>query len=223
MNAVFAIRKPWSDYILSGDKPYEFRGEKASHLNVGDTIFIYESKNNNGCGMIVGEVTIEEIVTVTASRHGPDKYFIREFALHEGNQKVLEAIKKIGDFTLSNYAPSTIFEFMFCDEILDDVIKKNKFPEEIFNPFYLYQHPNVLQQLEDAKRFLRACSNWLNCLGFYNSYGLTYYETVYKLKNPVRYETPIEITAFTKKDFKNFTRAPQSWAYTSSTSQNNNI
>ena len=214
MNTIFSICKPWSEMILSGVKEYEFRGVRAKNISSGDKIYIYESKTNHGIGMVVGEVVVDEIVELTKNRIGPDKYFLRKFAKETKNTEALNALDKIGDFQLSNYRNGTIYSFMFCDKLIDNIIKNDKYPEETIDPFYLGSNPEIISQLNKAKLFLNACDSWLFSLGFYNYDMKSYYNTSYKLVNPIRYDNPIPITNFIKQDGKSFTRSPQSWAYT---------
>lgn len=61
MNVIYPIHKVWADKILSGDKPFEFRTKLPRKLTLGSKIFIYETKNNNGAGAVVGECVVNDI------------------------------------------------------------------------------------------------------------------------------------------------------------------
>lgn len=214
MNAIFSVCKPWSDMLVLGVKEYEFRGNKAKNINPGDKIYLYESKTNHGSGMVIGECEVAEIVSLTEKRVGPDKYFMRIFAEDTKNQKVLDALNKIDDFELSEYKNGTIFNFMFCEKLLDNIIKNDKYPDEVTNPVFLAKNPEIISQMNEAKKFMMICDRWLLSIGFYNYDLKSYYNTSYKLINPIKYENPLPITSFEKQNHENFFRAPQSWAYT---------
>ena len=52
--------------IFSGEKPFEFRNHIGRNWGAGSRLYIYESKAYNGAGMVVGDATIDEIVSIPA-------------------------------------------------------------------------------------------------------------------------------------------------------------
>ena len=79
-NILMPIRKPWTDMILSGEKPFEFRNRLGRFWGVGSRIYIYESKAQGGAGMVVGEAVIAGIVPVPANSVGPPRPLLRAWA-----------------------------------------------------------------------------------------------------------------------------------------------
>lgn len=62
---LISIRPPYAKMLLSGYKPMEFRKKIINELmpNVGENlpVYIYETKNNQGQGQIIGEAFVSKI------------------------------------------------------------------------------------------------------------------------------------------------------------------
>lgn len=66
MSAILmSVNPPYAEMIVSGQKPMEFRNKVIkdvySDSDCPPTVYIYETKNKGGCGMVIGKATIVKI------------------------------------------------------------------------------------------------------------------------------------------------------------------
>ena len=67
MDIVISIYNHWSQMILSGEKPIEFRTKLPNDFKSGDKIYIYETARYGGARAIVGECVVDYIIPVLSS------------------------------------------------------------------------------------------------------------------------------------------------------------
>lgn len=94
MSILLSVNPPFSGWLVDGEKTIEWRKKP---LPVGKA-YIYETKKNGGCGMVIGEVKIFNTFHVDANRVG-------EEAIKEG---------KVSRFDLQNYAKGQMIGLNFC-------------------------------------------------------------------------------------------------------------
>lgn len=65
---IISINPPYTDMILSGYKPMEFRRQVLKDMLQTESqprkLYIYETKNKKGCGKVIGEATFPRIYPV---------------------------------------------------------------------------------------------------------------------------------------------------------------
>lgn len=61
---MISINPPYSDLILDKLKPVEFRNKIIDSVQEGTKVYLYETKNKGGDGMVVGEAFIDEVCHV---------------------------------------------------------------------------------------------------------------------------------------------------------------
>ncbi|MEI3163402.1 MAG: hypothetical protein V8S74_08460 [Lachnospirales bacterium] len=61
MNIMISINPPYTKMILSGYKPVEYRKKILKNIKPLDKVYIYETKNHNGQGKVVGSAVIYDI------------------------------------------------------------------------------------------------------------------------------------------------------------------
>ena len=60
MDIMISINPPYAEMILSGYKPVEYR-KKILNIKQLNKLYIYETKNHNGQGKVIGEALIDNI------------------------------------------------------------------------------------------------------------------------------------------------------------------
>lgn len=214
MNCIFSIKKEYSDLIFDGTKPFEFRNI-CPKLNENDKIYLYETKSS-GCGKVVGYFTVDDIEEINHKKIKIGTYlYIDTYAKLFCDKETQSAINKIKQIHFDNYYDSYALDFLFMDDkIIEEMIKTHKpFQRDFWQmsreEIIAY---NALRQKQTD--FLTDCDQWLNKIGFYNYYGD---ESTWKyqitIKDIIKFETPIDISAFKLRNGKSLTKAPQSFCY----------
>lgn len=67
---LWAIHKPYTDYIKSGKKTIEVRKLIPKDLTPETPNFIYETKTGGGCGKVIGEFKCEKVLKYECSIEG---------------------------------------------------------------------------------------------------------------------------------------------------------
>lgn len=213
MDVMASCYKHWTDMILSGEKPFEFRGRPWKKIEVGDKFYLYESKKHGGAGMVVGEATIEKIIPIVFSL-SPQRDTFHYWAEHIVNRPdIVAAVDKIGDFRMSHYKDGYIYTFMLCDPILDYILVHDELPPTYNTIRDLFLHPELYQSMDLARKAIQEYDEWMHRIGFWNEYGESTYTIAYQLKDPIRYKKAKPVTMFCGSDGKPITKAPQSFQY----------
>lgn len=95
MSILLSVNPPFAGWLVYGEKTIEWRKKP---LPVG-TAYIYETKKNGGCGMVIGEVEIGKTFFADANR-------VSDSAIEDG---------KVSRFDLQNYAKGQILCAIFCN------------------------------------------------------------------------------------------------------------
>lgn len=59
---LISINPPYTTQIFKKEKRFEFRKKIIGDMRPNDVMYIYETKNKKGSGMVIGRVIIEEII-----------------------------------------------------------------------------------------------------------------------------------------------------------------
>ena len=217
MDILLSIRKPYTNLIFDGTKMLEFRNVIGKWINVGDKIYIYETKSNGGSGSVIGYVEIEDIIKIPKYKAGAYfllPYFVEKF----GTKEEKETVRKATSFKLSRYDMSVVLGFLFDDEALTYMKKNDAVPDIFLNSdLKRYSKESMNSYLENrqkANSLVKRCDEWATKIGFYNDFDESNWKYAIKLKNPEKYKDEVEISKFVDKNKKYMKRAPQSWCYT---------
>lgn len=212
MNALFPIRKQFSDLIFSGEKDIEFRNIRTK-LQPGDTIYVYETKKNNGLGMVVGYFVCGEISEIPHHKIGTYamlNHYIEKCGTEEEKNAVNTAMK----IRLENHDDCYVLRYMFMEEYME-YLKIHKNPDTMFLHEYYKKNNLAFQEEGKAVNLLDKCDEWLTKIGFYNKEdSLSTWKYQIEILKPVMFEKPKEITEFYLLNGKKMKNAPQGFCYT---------
>ena len=119
---LMSIRPPWPEMIFSREKPFEFRNHIGRNWGAGSRLYIYESKAYNGAGMVVGDATIDEIVSIPAGAVGPPRPLLRYWA-EKYAPWFIPLLDELGDYELPNYKKGTILRYLGRPELLREAMQ----------------------------------------------------------------------------------------------------
>lgn len=188
---LMSIRPPWPEMIFSGEKPFEFRNHIGRNWGAGSRLYIYESKAYNGAGMVVGDATIDEIVSIPAGAVGPPRPLLRYWAEKYATW-LLPLLDELCDYELPNYKKGTILRYLGRPELLREAMRTGAW----------------VQMFDEGHNPIDACEHWLFRIGLINGCGEYWYKYGLRLSNARKYASPLPLSAF------GLNRAPQSWCYT---------
>lgn len=224
MDILLPLHKEWSDKILSGEKPFEFRNINFKNLNCGDKIFIYET-GYNGIKKVVGEATVKQILDLKSMNSRLAcipflLYFvknIKEFESEEERNMLINNIQYMYDNDIEGYRKEIMIKHLYLRE---ELIALKKDPNTCFITF-----SNKKEDIEDfeIKRNLRfksqllceKCDAWLDSIGyFYNNKDWKY---AIQLIDHVKYDIPMDISEFKNVNSIAITTVPQGFCYVCNT------
>ena len=217
---MYSFHKHWCDKIFSKEKTLEFRTKLPKELKTGTKLYLYETKQNDGCGQVVGECIVTDIIPVL-SKDGKwptygcypfmEYYFeniIGDFELADYIRK----IKKDFDGKFDNYKYGYIINYMMSEENLEN-IRKTGHPIDTWK---LFDRPLVYKILDDidmANEFISMCDDWLMDIGYYNDMCESYYKWGFGIGEVIKYDKPIPITNFVDRKGNHLKNGPQSFCY----------
>ena len=218
MNIIYPIKKQYSNLIFNGIKPYEFRNKIPNNLNIGDIIFVYETKTT-GCGKVIGYFEVAAINKIDRKLSKVGTYYhMDDYARMFCDVETQNMINKAKEISVNGYNNAIVLSYLFQDEKLDYMLKHKKLPERIFLPTKTkeYKEYNLAKEKED--KFCYECDKWLTSIGYYNRDDESTWKYEITIKNPTLFKEPIEITKFkTKENNGEFVKvAPQGFCYTNS-------
>lgn len=210
MDILMPIHKPYTDRIFDGTKIMEFRTRIGKDIHCGDTIYVYETKNNSGSGSVIGSVKIKNIISIPKVKVGT--YFLLPYYVEQyGTEEEKETVKRAMKIKFDGYNSSLVLSYLFQADALS-YIEANMVPP---SPWPLYG--SSLKEYNEAKckedDLLTRCDKWGKKIGFYNAYDESDWKIAILLENPVLFKTPRKIEEFRGRNGNNLTRAPQSWCY----------
>lgn len=221
MNVMYSLYKHWCDMILSGKKPLEFRTKLPKDMHPGTKIYLYETKKHGGAGTVVGECTVQDIISVL-SENGKWpicgnfpflEYYCETILQDDDMAEHIRMCKAEFKAKPENYRYGYITKYMFSPESLDS-IRQTGAPLDLMK-LNMQERDKLLRDFAVADRLEQACDDWLTTIGFYNAYGETNYRYGLVLTNPIRYNTPKDITDFVNPKGEHIQVPPQSYCYAS--------
>lgn len=213
MDAVFSVRKPFTDMIFRGEKELEFRNKIGKKLFPESKIYLYETKKNAGLGAVIGSVIIESIEELPYHKIGTYNmlfYFTEKY----GTEEEKETVRKAMRIRLTKYDESVVLSHLFDNRVLDYMLENDDVPD-VFKcpPFYGHSTEAFNRLKEKGRDLIYRCDSWLTRIGYYTETGNAPWKYMIKVKEPEPFIHPKSITEFIKRDGKALKRAPQSWCY----------
>lgn len=228
MDIVISIYKQWSQMILSGEKPIEFRTKLPNDFKSGDKIYIYETARYGGARAIVGECVVDYIIPVLSSIknnkwpiYGAYPFIDYYFEHIKGDKDIAEHYRKLKkEFdTYENYRYGFILNYAFCEEELESL----RTTGSLIDTFKIFDYDlvkKIIDKNDIGNKRIEECDKWLSKIGYYNEFDETYYQYGIVLKDVIKYDTPIPTTEFLDRNGNPIQRAPQSWMYTRGRKEN---
>lgn len=222
MDIVMSINKEWSQMILRGDKPLEFRTKIPNNISVGDTIYIYETAKNKGAKAVVGKCKIKDIINVlkddgswpTYGCYPFIDYFCSEIKKDKKSAEVYKKVKEEFLHKFNNYKHGYIITYAFCEEELEN-IRKNSSPLDLWKIEDFDKVKKILSEIDISNEIMEECDKWLTNIGFYNDLCESYYKYAFLLTDIEKFEQPLPINYLIDKKGEEIKVAPQSWMYVS--------
>lgn len=165
-NILMPIRLPWTNMIFSGEKPFEFRNHTGRNWGPGSKLYVYESKANSGTGMVVGDATINEIISIPAGAIGPPRPLLRFWA-EKFAPWFIPLLDELGDHELPNYKKGTILRYLGRPELLRKAMRTGEW----------------VQMFDEGNNPIDACEHWLWKVGLINECGEYGYKYGLRLGN----------------------------------------
>lgn len=226
MAIMYPIYKQFIDLMIDGDildcrdrnsvagrlcrfkKDFEFRTRLPKDLKAGDKVYIYEPKKHGGSGKIVAEFTVGKIIRCDYP-FGAFPFivhFCRDILKNEDYAKKFERAVKVD---LPQYKAGFAMKYALDDESMDCIEKTKDVPDIIT---YLYDRSRF-ENIDESERVWKWTDSYLSKIGLYNDCGESNYKFAIEILNPVRYNTPKDLSEFTKTDGSLVEKAPQSFVY----------
>lgn len=215
MNAIFSIKKNYSDLIFDGTKDFEFRNKLVKVEN-GDKVYIYETKEK-GCGKVVGYFVVDEIKEIPKTKLGAYNFTLH-YAKKHCDEETISEIEKTLKIKIPDYNISFILHYLFDDTMLKYIEEHNSPPDF---EWYLAREESKEEALKEKKsrekrdKLIQDIDNYLYQIGYYNDSGEAYWKYMIKIKSYHRFENPLDISLFRLLNGKILEKAPQSYCYTS--------
>lgn len=220
MGIMLSLRKQWSDKILDGSKPIEFRSSLPKNLKENETFYLYETSKQKGCKMVVGECQLDYIIPVTNEEGkwpmlGAYPFIDYYFEFIKGDKETADhyrALKKEFD-TYKQYRYGFILNYAFSEYELKSLREKGTLVDT-WKIFDMKVVRKILDDNDISGKKVEECDKWLMSIGFYNDMDESYYKYGLVLKNVKRYDSPKPLSEFKNPNMNTVIQnAPQSWCY----------
>jgi predicted transcriptional regulator len=212
LDSLISIHNVWIEKIFNREKFLEFRHSIGKNIEVGDTVYMYETYFNKGRKKVVGEFAISSIDRIdrTKSRIGC-YHFLKTYVTNILEDKeILDILERAYKINLKDYYNDLVLDCMFFPEALSYMEKHEEpMPTELID----YSSVEYSESRKKANKLMKDCDDWLRSIGYYNEYDESFYDYAIGIANPIQYSKPIDITQFELTSGKKLTRAPQSWCY----------
>lgn len=219
MNIILSMYSHWSQMILDGKKPLEFRTRLPKDFHAGDTVYLYETAKYHGARAVVGECIVDDIIPMLS----PDgKYplygaypFITYWLEHiKGDKAMADKYRELQKEAVAytNYRYGFILGYAQSDAELQSLRSTGSLLD-LWELDPQHAAP-ILRDNEVSKNLIGQCDEWLSTIGLYNDYEETSYRYGIVLKDAKRYNAAVPISAFADQNGNPITRPPQSWMYT---------
>lgn len=220
MNILLPLYKKWSEMILAGEKPLEFRTRLPKDFEVGTTIYLYETLKNGGCGRVVGECRVNQILNVqnkagkwpTFGAYPFIDYYYEHVACDKEKAEHLRRIKEQFADKFPRYKYGFILQYAFSEDNLNNILQNGE-PIDTWKIMDIKKVHKILDDIELGNKAIEECDKWLTKIGFYNEMEESYYKYGIELTNIVRYPTPKSLSDFTDRHGMPIKKAPQSFQY----------
>lgn len=210
MNCMFTMSKEYIDLIFNGKKPFDFKNV-SPNLKEDDKVYLFDSLQKK----VRGYYTVKDISEINYKELKIGTYlFIDTFAKMFCDEKIQKSVNKAKQVEFENHYNSYVLEFLFMDDLIEEMIKTHKPP--VIDVWKMNQDEmkeyNLIKQKQTD--FLSYCDNWLRQIGFYNYYGDESTWT-YKIdiKKVVKFEQPIDVNKFQKMNGAYLKTAPKNFCY----------
>ena len=197
----------WTQKILDGSKPFEFRTRLPRDFSAGDSVYLYESGKNGGRKAVVGQFEVEEIIKL-ANDEGAYPFFgcyhFIDWYLRnvEGNEQAADRFVECKKYNLPDHKWGCLLPFAMDPEAMAH-IANGKWPP-----------PMSTKRDFATQLMLERCDSWLGDIGFYRDNDESYWAYAIKVKNPTAYDMPLPLSAFVRPETgEPILCAPQSWMY----------
>lgn len=226
MAIVYPIYNIWNNRIFEGDvlylqhpdcrksrnvryrKNFEFRTRLPKDLKTGDKVYIYEPKKHGGAGKVVGEFTVGEIISCDYP-FGAFPFLVHFCRNILKNEDYAEKFERAVKTELPGYKKGYVLKYALDDESMDHIQKYGDIPDIVS---YLYDKQRT-ENLDESERVWKWCDSWLSSQGFFDECGESNYKFALTILNPIRYETPKDLSEFAKINGEAVEKAPQSFVY----------
>ena len=222
---MYALYKDWTEMILSGLKPLEFRTQLPNKLAIGTKIYLYETKKRGGAGAVVGECTVKSIINVLSDKgqwpivgcYPFIEYYLRNI---KKDNAAADHFCKINNEFKDNkrYRWGFITPYIYSDIQLDHLRRTGELPDLFdYNPMTqkdMDKLNKIFADKEKGSALEHECDDWLTKIGFYNEYDETNYKYALELGDIIRYDAPKSISQFIRQDGSTMKDPPQSFCYT---------
>lgn len=210
MNCMITMQKEYIDLIFNGKKPFDFKNVSPK-LKENDKVYLFDSSQKK----VRGYYTVKDVSEINHKKLKIGTYlFIDTFAKMFCDEKIQKSVNKAKQVEFENYYNSYVLEFLFMDDLIEEMIKTHKPPVQDFwkmNKEEIKEYNLIKQKQTD---FLSYCDNWLTQIGFYNYLGN---ESTWKykidIKKVVKFEQPIDVNKFQKMNGAYLKTAPKNFCY----------
>lgn len=210
MHCMFSMKKEYVDLIFNGTKPFDFKNVNPK-LKEDDKVYLFDSSQKK----VRGYYTVKNISKINHKKIKIGTYlFIDTFAKMFCDKEIQKSVNKAKQVEFENYYNSFVLEFLFMNQLIEEMIKTHKPPVIDYwkmNKEEMKEYNRIKQQQTD---FLSDCDNWLRQIGFYNHYGdESTWEYKIDIKNVVKFEQPIDVNKFQLLNGTYLKTAPKNFCY----------
>ena len=209
MNCMITMSKEYIDLIFNGKKPFDFKNVSPK-LKEDDKVYLFDSSQKK----VRGYYTVKDISEINHKKIKIGTYlFIDTFAKIFCDEKIQKSVNKAKQVEFENYYNSYVLEFLFMDDLIEEMIKTHKPPVIDYwkmNKEEMKAYNQIKQKQTD---FLSYCDNWLTQIGFYNEYDESIWKYQINIKNVVKFEKPIDVNKFQLRNGNYITNGPQNFYY----------
>lgn len=200
MDIIMSMCRPWGDMILNKEKPFEFRNFYPRSFNHGDKIFIYESKNGNGRGKVIGYFTTNDYIDFDTSFL--ESQFILYFLKNiKPNKELYSDFEEALKINVPGYKKNSWILYATDKEAIKCMRDTGKWVDAT----------RVNHEAKIAGEIaISECGNWLTKIGLFDDSGETRYKRALVIDKVVKFDNPVPLSIFTGDSNA---RAPQSWMY----------
>jgi hypothetical protein len=217
---MYSLHKYWCDKIFSGEKTLDFRTQLPKNLKKGTRIYMYETKQHDGSGKVVGECIVNDIIPVLRKDgkwpiYGCYPFIEYYFENIVGDFDFADYIRNIkNEFEdkFENYKYGFILYYIMSQENLTNIRNTGR-PIDTWKISDMNLVHKILDDIDMANEFIQVCDDWLTDIGYYNDIGESYYKWGISFGEIVKYDEPIDVTNFLNQKGVSLKNGPHSFCY----------